>query len=357
MPGHPVSSERIARHGFADRPAHSVVEAARLTTAIQAQDPVQSRLGLRSRGTGFTEAEVLAAVAERSVVRTWLMRATIHLVDSADVRWMTHVVGPSFARRFRKRWLDIGLTPKVLARTVDALPDVLAPGPLTKNEIVERLRDRNITFPMDDPQAPVHVLVHATGLGLVCRGCERGRDSTFALLDHWLPASPTGPTGDEALAELARRFFSAFAPATAADFSTWSGLASTRAIDLIRGELEAADVDGRAGFRMKDTSVRLPRVGSLRLLAGFDNYLVGYKNRSLLVSDGDRHRVYVGGVIKPTVVLDGRVIGIWRLSGDSRTATVTVTPFEPFEPSTVRKVEAEVKDIARFRARPAHVEW
>lgn len=353
---HPVTAERIARQGFVTRPATTVSAAARLTTAIQAQDPFQSRLGLRSRGTGFTEADVLTAIADRRVVRTWLMRATIHLVDAGDTRWLTGILGPTFAPRYRKRWLDIGLTPSVLARTAAALPRVLADGPLTKTEIVERLRDRDVTFPMDDPQAPVHVLLHATGLGLLCRGKDRGRETTYSLLDDWLPAASNDPDGDDALAELARRYFAAFAPATAADFATWSGLPSSRAIALIEDELEAVDIQGRPGFRPAGAPVEPAPPGTVALLAGFDNYLIGYRDRSLFIGEDQRPNVYVGGIIKPTVVLDGRIVGIWRLARTPKTATVTVTPFETFSAITVRKVEAEVADVARFLGRTVTVD-
>jgi hypothetical protein len=356
---HPVTAERIARQGFVTRPTATVPAAARLTTAIQAQDPLQSRLGLRSRGTGFTESDVLAATADRAVVRTWLMRATIHLVEASDARWLTAILGPSFARRYRKRWLDIGLTPELLERTARALPEVLAEGPLTKAATVERLRSRKVTFPMDDPQAAVHVLMHATGLGLLCRGPDQGREATFTLLDQWLP-HPTGGTldlaGDDALAELARRYFAAFAPATAADFATWSGLPSSRAVALIRDELEPLDIEGRPGFRLAGDPVEPAPPGTVALLAGFDNYLIGYKDRSLFIGDRERHRVYVGGIIKPTVVADGRVVGIWRLARTAKACSVTMTPLEALPRATVDAVEAEVVDIGRFLRRSVTLE-
>ena len=327
--------------------------AARRTTAIQAQDPQASRLGLRARSSTLTEAEALAAIERRAVVRTWLMRATIHLVATDDVRWLTAAIGPSFARRFRKRWLDIGLTPEILRRTIDALPGVLAgQPPRTKREIVTALAQRGVTFPMDDPQAPIHVLLHATSEGLVCRGPERGRDTTFTLLDEWVPDAPAGPRGDDALAELARRYFAAFSPATAADFTTWSGLPSSRAIGLIRDELEPVDIDGRSGFRLTGGPVAdMPR-GTVRLAAGFDNYLVGYRDRTLFVPDAARKQVYVGGVIKPTVLLDGRVVAIWRLARTKGAATVTVTPLEPIPRRVQRAIATEVDDIGRFLELP-----
>ena len=359
---HPITAERLVRHGFATRPAADVVAAARVTTAIQAQDGLQARLGLRSRGTGFTDTDVVSAMEQRLVVRTWLMRATIHLVAARDVRWLTRLLGPTFARRFRKRWLDIGLTPAVLARTADALPAVLVDGPLTKTEIVTALRARGVTFPMDDPQAPIHVLLHATGLGLICRATDRGRDATFALLDTWVPRNPDelddldDLDGDDALAELARRYFTAFGPATAADFSTWSGLPSGRAIELVRDELDQVDVDGRPGFRSAGSTPTAELApGSVRLLAGFDNYLVGYRDRGLFVAEQHRSSVYVGGVIKPTVLVDGRIAGIWRLTRTARSAAVTVTPFDTVAPPTRRALLAEVADIERFLATPTEL--
>jgi hypothetical protein len=352
----PVTAERIARHGFVDRSAADVAAAARRTTAIQAQDPIQSRLGIRSRCAVATEADVLAAIeAHRTVVRTWLMRATIHLVASEDVRWMTRIIGPTFAQRFRKRWLDIGLTPAVLARTADALPDVLADAPRTRREIVAGLAERGVTFDTSDPQAPTHVLVHASGLGMLCRGPERGRDSTFALVDDWLPDGPDGPHGDDALAELARRYFAAFSPATAADFTTWSGLPSARPVQLIRDELEPVDVGGRPGFRTKDGRAETPQTGCVRLAAGFDNYLVGYRHRDLLIADEHRPAVYVGGVIKPTVLVDGRVVATWRLRRGSGGTTVTVRPLTALGRSVRTGIAAEADDIGRFLGTPTRL--
>ena len=349
---HPVTAERITRHGFADRPARSVAAAARLTTAIQAQDQLQARLGIRARAADLTEADVVAAIADRTVVRTWVMRATIHLVDSADVRWLTRLLGPSFAARFRKRWLDIGLTPDVLGRTADALPAVLSDGPRTRAEIVAGLAERGVDIPTVADQASFHVLLHATGAGLICRGAEHGRTPTFALLDDWLPDAPAGPSGDEALAELARRYFAAFAPATAADFTTWSALASARAMELIRDELEPVDVQGRPGFRLRGDDVTPAESGTVRLVAGYDNYLVGYRDRSLLVAEQHRPAVFVGGVIKPTVLLDGRIVAVWRLARTTRDASVTVTPLEALTARTRSAIEREARDIGRFIGQP-----
>ncbi len=336
--------ERIARHGFPDRPCRSAAEAAARTTAVQAQDNLAARLGVRSRTVpAITDADVRAAIeTERTVVRTWLMRGTIHLVAADDLRWLLHLFGPSVQRRFATRWRQLGLTADLLSRHHEALAELLVGGPLTRPEIRAGLAERGIRLESPDPQVHTHAVVHASCLGLVCRGPDRGRDATFVRLDDWLPGSPAGPTGDDALAELARRYFAAFSPATAADFTTWSGLPSCRAVELVRDELQPVEVDGRTGYRLGEVE---PARG-VRLLAGFDNYLLGYRERALLLAP-ERHReIYHGGVIRPAVLVDGRVVGRWSL--DRARARVTLTPFEPWPAKVRRAVAEEVADIGRF---------
>lgn len=335
--------ERMSRHGLADRPADTPLAATTRTTAVQAQDSVASRLGLRARATGLTDAGVLHAIdVERSLVRTWLMRATIHLVAADDLRWMLRLLGPSVERRYAKRWRELGLTPQVREKVNRVMAEFLATGPRTTREIKAHLLERGVLPEVPVPEVYPHTIVQASTTGLTCRGSDRGRTNTYVLLDDWLPDSPPGPSGDDALAELARRYFTAYSPATAADFTSWSGLPSGRAVELIRAELQPADVDGRPGFRMGEAPVH----GGVRLLPAFDNYLIGYRHRAALLDPSLHPHVYQGGWIKPVVLRDGAVLGTWAL--DRRAARVTVAPFAPLPAVVQRAVAAEVRDIARF---------
>lgn len=341
-------AERLARQGLGSRPCGSLVAAASVTTAIQAQDNHASRLGLRARTPHATEADVVDAVETgRTVVRTWLLRGTIHLVDTRDLRWLVRLIGPSVERRYRTRWRQLGLHDEYLEAASAVLPEVLADGPLNRHEIAAALVERGIAVDASDPQRHTHVVLHASTTGLLCRGPDRGRHSTFVLTADWVPDAPEGPSGDDALAELARRYFAAFSPATAADFATWSGLASSRAIELIRDELTPHDVDGAPGYRLG----AVDGAPGVRLLPAFDNYLLGYKDRSAILAPDRQSRVYRGGIISPTVIVDGVVRGTWALNGTRRPASITVSPFEPLPRAQVAAVEAEVADVARFLGR------
>jgi hypothetical protein len=345
----PVLGERIARHGLTARSSRTVAEAVRQTTALQAQDPVAGRLGVFPRSEGLTDADVRQALdVDRTVVKNSLLRGTIHLVAVEDLRWLTALIGPVVARGSTRRWDGLGLTSEVLRRCADALPDVLAAGPLRAREAVGALRKRGVPLPEGaDGTLGMHLLLHAATTGLVCRGPDLGRDSTYVLRDQWVPGAAPGPRGEDALAELARRYFAAFSPATGADFTAWSGLPAKRAVELIRDELTPCEVFGRTGFRLGTVE---PERG-VALLPAFDNYLLGYRERPFITPER-RGEVFVGGVIRPTLLVDGRVAGRWRLK--SRRSLV-LTPFEQLGAGVEEVVYQKAKELGRFLGRSVDV--
>ena len=328
----------MQRQGLLERPARTTVDAARLAVAIQAQDYAAARLAVRARSTTLTDAEVRAAVeCERSAVRTWLMRNTIHLVPAADLRWMTALLGPMIRRRFATRWRQLGLTPALLDGAAGAIPDVLATEPLTRHDVVARLTDRGLPVPPGPPAT--HLMVYLATVGLTCHaGADR-----FALVGDWVPDAPAGPRDDDALAELARRYFRAFSPATPADFTAWSGLPSRRAVEVIRDELTP---EGKR-FMLGD----VPEPSGLRLLGAFDNFVLGHRDRAHLLDAEHRPEIYDGGMIRPTVIRDGRVAGRWRLVRPTRARAPHVVEVRLFGRSSRAlrsKIEEEVADIGRF---------
>jgi Winged helix DNA-binding domain len=342
--------ERMTRQGLSARRLDATAAVATTAVGLQAQDVAAARLGVRARSSAVDEVAVTAAYAdEGSVVRTWLMRATVHLIAAEDVRWMTALFGPMIERRFRTaRWPALGITDGVIDAAGAHVRSVLTGRQLTRHELAAALADRGITL-ADDPQAATHLVLALSARGLTCRASDRGRDATFALIDEWVIADPVDPV--DPVAELARRYFHAFGPATAADFTAWSGLPSGPSLAAVRDELTEVAFDGRRGW----TFGSVEPVAAVRLLPKFDNYLIGYRDRSAIVDGSRQRQVYVGGLISATVVCDGQVIGCWRLDRTAQGATVRVTPFRPFTRRHRRGLEQETADLERFLDRPVQL--
>jgi hypothetical protein len=338
--------ERMTRQGLSRPATGSPARVAAAAVGLQAQDVRAARLGVRARCGGIDEAAVIEACEiERSMVRTWLMRATVHLVAAEDVRWQVALFGPMIERRFRNtRWPQLGIDGHLIDAATELVHEILRGRQLTRHELAAALADRGVEL-APDGQAATHLLLALSCRGVTCRAGDRGRESTFALLEEWVPGSPAPR---DPLPELARRYFRAFGPATAADFTAWSGLPAGAAIAAIRDELTEVDFDGRRGWTLGEVA----SVPGLRLLPMFDNYLIGYRDRTALLDPALHASVYVGGIIKATVVRDGRVIGSWRLDRSARSTTIRITPFEAIPRQQHAELERERADIERFLGRP-----
>ncbi|MDQ6713551.1 MAG: winged helix DNA-binding domain-containing protein [Candidatus Dormibacteraeota bacterium] len=323
---------------------------------LQAQVWSAATLGMRARSAGLEAGKVDQALnQDRSIVRTWLMRGTLHVVAAEDVRWLLDLLGPVFARAGATRHAQLGLDDDLKARGVTTIRKVLAEaGPLTRYALVDRLRSRHMVL---DPktQAPIHLIALAALQGILCLG--PGRDdgaSTYVLLDDWVPRTPM-PSRETALAELARRYFAAYGPATIDDLSAWSGLAMIEARSAVSGAragLTEVMIQGRPGFVRKQR-LRLRAAvleTDVRLLPAFDTYLLGYRRRDLAVPLPLQRRLQRGGGwLHPAVVVSGRAMAAWSLrKSGARGGQVLLEPSQPL-PKTVRAgIEAEVADIGRF---------
>jgi hypothetical protein len=323
---------------------------------LQAQVWSATTLGMRARSARLDAAKVTRALnSDRSIVRTWLMRGTLHVVAAEDVRWLLHLLGPVFAQARSTRHAQLGLGDDLKARGIAAIRKILTEaGPLTRYELVDRLRSRQVAL---DPktQAPIHLIALAALQGVLCLGPDRkDGGSTYVLLDDWVPQARP-PSRVTALAELARRYFAAYGPATVEDLRAWSGLPTLEARSAVKGAragLTEVIIEGGPGFVLKGRA-RLeatPLKTDVRLLPAFDTYLLAYRRRDLAVPQPLQRRLQRGGGwIHPAVVVNGRAVAAWSLrKSGSRADRVLVEPSEPL-PRTVRAgIDAEVTDIARF---------
>jgi hypothetical protein len=287
--------------------------------AMQAQDYAGAlwSIGLRSGG-GCTVAEVECALAERRIVRTWPMRGTLHFLAPNDVRWMLALLAPRVIARAKTRHSQLGITDSTIERARALFSEALSGGrALSRTQMLALLETHGIDT---TGQRGYHVLWTLAQQALLCFGPRVGRQQTFVLLDDWVPRAEE-PAFDRAaaLAELASRYFAARGPATVADFAWWAGITRTEAsagIEGANGALRQEKVDGIEYWSPAD-SAGTSRASSaaVHLLPGFDEYLLGYSDRSLQLG-GTRESyaatISANGMFSATVVIGGRVVGTWK---------------------------------------------
>lgn len=304
--------------------------------ALQSQDLASGLWSVGVRLRGASEADIHAAFERRDVIRTWPMRSTIHIIPAVDARWMLALTGVRGLDQLRTRRQQLGLLPQDMDRALAVIASALAGGRLlTRAELLSVLDDAGVAT---DGQRGYHLLLYASQSGLTCIGPQRGTSQTFALLDDWV-RTPRALTRDEGLVELAHRYFRGHGPATVKDFAGWTGLTITDARAGVAGnEGRLTRIGAAADARW--LTVELAEMiadGSLAehdvvALPGYDEYLLGYKDRSLHGSATLLDRIVPGGngVFRSTIVADGSVVATWTRSLTTDRVRIAVTPFGPF---------------------------
>ena len=325
---------------------------ARAVCAVQAQELNAGLLSLRARSVGLTRQAALGALDRGgSLAWTWLMRGTLHVCAADDLRWMLSLLGPLNAARDATRRAQVGLDDQTCARGLRIMRNALANGPLARPELRERLRARDAQM-LREPQALIHLIALAAARGLIAVLPPVGRDNRFALLEDWIAPAPA-LAGDAAEAELARRYFTAFGPASIADFRTWAGIPAPmarRAASMISSEVEEVEGPMPALLRIRgaphaDGAARTPTV---RLLPRWDTYVLGYRSRDLMLHPSHAPRVCIGGVIKPTVCAEGSIVGSWELHRERNGWRIELIPFVSLSRAGRSGVVAEADSIATF---------
>ena len=311
--------------------------------AVQAQDPRSARLALRARTEDLTATDVDAALTEeRSLVVAWLQRGTLQLVTPDDLGWLLPLTAPIGLATARRRLGRLGVSEAAAERAVAIAGKALAAeGPLTRPELARRIAARGIPT---EGQATPHLLRLAALRGVAVLGPVSDGIHAFAHAEDWLGAKPatelTGERRDTALAELARRYLTAHAPATAEDLAHHAGFPLRDA----RKGLGAISPHEHVGGLLSLNSRAAPRErkpAPPRLLPAFDPYLLGWADRSFAVPAEHARKVHPGGgMIRATATVGGLAVGTWTLRG--------VEPFGKLTNAVMAALEAERAEVERF---------
>ena len=317
-------SQRITRTSFTT-PAEVVA----WLGAVQAQDYAGAKWSIGLRLADGTEAMVEDALARRTIIRTWAVRGTLHFVSARDVRWLLALVSARSIAHSAGRHRQLELDEATFTRSKHLFSKALEGGKqLGRSELYAVLAAHGISTA---GQRGVHLLWRAAQDGLICFGFVRGKEHTFALLEEWAPDAKT-MNREESLGEIARRYFTSRGPATVNDFAWWMGvtLGDARAgLELVKSHLIQETIAGHAYWMAPHRSRPGHAPATVILLPGFDEFVLGYQDRSAVLDPGYASRVCPGGngVFYPTIVIDGRIAGLWQRSIKKDHVAMAAQPF------------------------------
>ncbi len=341
-----VGPLRLAAQRLVGERAPTAADAVRGLLAAQGQDLPGALTSVALRTPGRDRAEVSAALDSGEVVRSWPMRGTLHLVAAEDLPWMLDVLGTRALGGVAKRWEYLGLDEAQCERAREVVLGALArKDRWSRTELLSVIAESGVAT---TGQRGYHLLWYLSQTGTLCQGPTDGsRDQLFVGLDAWIPA-PRRLDREEALAELALRYFGGHGPATVQDLCRWSGTGVREvraALAQVRDRLEPVTVDGTEHFMDPATPERLAaaraEADGVLLLPGFDEYVLGYADRTAVLPAEHFEKIVPGGngVFRPTVVRRGQVVGVWRWEGRGAARRVVAEPFTRFPKLLTRAVE------------------
>ncbi|MEZ4678757.1 MAG: winged helix DNA-binding domain-containing protein [Caldilineaceae bacterium] len=326
-----IGLTRLANQRLIDRPFTS-------TAGWPGSGAMQARIIWKRALVDWAAYDPYTTTANRSVDRAGITdRDHPHLARKRHVALCGRgcALAAQYARQIKQaagRYRQLELADRDFGQSQAVFARVLQGGSeLTRDELLHALEEAGIAT---TGQRGYHMLGRAAQDGLICFGARSGKQQTFVLLDEWVPPTPPRDR-DEALAELARRYFTSHGPATVHDLARWAGLTVTdarRGLAAIQGELQGETVDGQEYWLPPTLPAATSQAAPLYLLPGFDEFVLGYGDRGAILDPAYADRICPGGngVFSPTVVIDGQIRGTWKRHLKRNTVTVEWTPFQSF---------------------------
>lgn len=262
---------------------------------------------------------------------------------------MLTLVAPGILARTASQYRKLELDEPVLTKARDVITTTLEGGKqCTRKELFTALEQHGIAT---GGLRGTFILYRLAMDMVTCHGSLRGKQQTFTLLDEWKP-DPRTMERDEALAELALRYFMSHGPATVQDFLWWSGLPAAEAragFAMAQPQLREETIGERTYWMHRDMPERTHHVPEALLLPAFDEYMVGYTDRSAALHPANSRRVYSGnGIFYPIIVLDGQVAGTWKRNFTKKNVSIELQPFTSLAEKQHRTITVAAQKYSRF---------
>lgn len=350
-----VHAFRLARHHLHHRaPRKSLAEVVRDIGGAQAQLMSAAELQIAVR-VNCTVADVRKALwTDKTLVKTWLMRGTLHLASADDLPLVTAATGRPWSQ-MRPSWLRyMQTTEPEFWKIVDEVAEALDGKPMTREELIARVgRGKSTRIRELLKSGWGGMLKPAARSGRLCFGPNRGQSVTFVRptdwLGQWREVDP-----EQAIAEVVRRYLRAYGPASKTDFAQWWG--GWRAIgaagwSAIEADLVRVSVEGSQGHLLRSDLEAIEKARlepSVRLLPNFDPYLMGHASRDHLVSRVHLSKVSrIAGWISAVVLVGGVAAGTWTYAMAGKTLRIKVEPFRRLPTAVVGEIKLRAAELAR----------
>jgi hypothetical protein len=361
-----VRAWRLKRQHLVERlPAGHMLDAVHDLCGVHAQVQSSAELQVWARVEGARREDVREALWERrTLVRTWCLRGTLHLLTAEDLPLFVAALR-THDRWWKGAWLRmIGFGAEDLRAILDAIHDSLGARPMTREQLAGAVAARV------GPEARRRMLSGwgemlkpAAFEGSLIAGPPRGKQVTFVRPDRWL-GGWREPSADEAWPGIVRRYLGAYGPASREDFARWWGMqppAAGRILKASAVDLAQVDMEGYPAFALADdvAEIRSAKLSaSVRLLPAFDVYMAGMRPKSSLVDPRFEDRVFrAAGWISPVVLVKGMVAGVWRHERTGKALQVTVEPFGKLTAAQKRQIAEEADRLGAFLDAPAAVSF
>jgi hypothetical protein len=363
-----VTAWRLRRHHLVERaPASAMLDVVADLAGLHAQVMSSAELTLWARVDGIDPDAVRRALwDDRTLVKTWAMRGTLHLLPARDYpRWQAalstykHYLKPGWFRGF-------GITRDEFEQLMDAVRAALEDRELTRAELAAQVAERTglaeLGAKLNDSWGAY--LKPASFRGHLIFAPGDGQKVRFTRPDTWL-AEWRDEDPEEAELSVARAFLAASGPVTREDFGRWwaiSPAAAERLCKRLGEEAVRVEVDGTAAWALRahvgDIATTVP-VSTVRLLPAFDQYVItATKHVTELLPGPFADRVYrPQGWLSPVLLVDGRMDGIWRSEVKGRTISVEIEPFTKLSAATRDAAEAEAERLAAWKDRTLDLRW
>ena len=353
-----IAHRRIHNQRLAGNPLGAAEDVVGWLGCVQSQDYGPAKWSVGERTAGATDAALDEAFNAGAILRTHVLRPTWHFVLPADIRWIQQLTAPRVHAQNAYYYRQSGLEDAGVAETCTRLVTGALRGgsQRTRRELEGVLQAGGVTV---KGLGLAYVLMRAELDCVVCSGALRGRQHTYALMDERVPDAPA-LSRDEALGELALRYFASRGPATAKDMRFWSSLTLAdiqRGLEIAGPRLERGKIDGLTFWSAPGDAPAPEPSPTVHLLQGLDEYFVGYgESRGYCDLSGVRPPYVDRAIYNGAVILDGQLAGHWKRTVTKRAVSFAVALRTPFDDAQMQALQAAADAHGAFLGLPATVQ-